>query len=154
MQEGGGSLVLHCARPMLCALGALVATSQHAMDVSVCKRMAEKHAVVPSNSNGWVSLSKEGTRLWVAAGCDHFFEDFYREWDSQGGRSSGVLAPAAGGGKAECLSTQADHGVVAGQSWGSLNDEEILRWKSLNCDQYLCQDTSMAGKASYDCIKK
>jgi hypothetical protein len=53
--------------------------------------------------------------------------------------------------KRDCLKLLKNGKVTPGTSFGSLNDEEIAKWLSMQCDQYLCKPHPLAGKGIYTC---
>jgi hypothetical protein len=54
--------------------------------------------------------------------------------------------------KIECLSMKTKYKVVPGQSWGSITQELIERWKIIRCDQFFCKPDDKEGKGTYNCI--
>ena len=59
-----------------------------------------------------------------------------------------VLSPAA---KQRCKTLYKSHGVVPGQSWGTMNEDQQQEWLRLECDLRFCKRDSRMGRGIYKC---
>ena len=59
-----------------------------------------------------------------------------------------VLSPAA---KQRCKTLYKSHGVVPGQSWGTMNEDQQQEWLGLECDLIFCKRDSRMGRGIYKC---
>ena len=105
-----------------------------------CAQLATSYAQKPSDWNGWVSLSPLGTKLWIAANCDQFYEGRYGTHAAAQREVSGSATMQAmslrsrGDMKGACALLYERHRVKPGSSWGILDPGGVLLWKALDCD--------------------
>lgn len=89
-----------------------------------CRKAAELFGIRPGL--GWGSMaSPEYRKVWKAHKCDSLVA----------AKGSAVIPVAGDAGlSAWCTQTATTHGVVSGQTWGTLPKEDRTRWKSSGCD--------------------
>jgi hypothetical protein len=65
--------------------------------------------------------------------------------------SRGLRRPGSSN-SASCLALKRKHGVLPGQSWGSLSEAQITEWKTRRCDQFFCKPSHMEAVGQYHCV--
>jgi len=57
-----------------------------------------------------------------------------------------------GGDPVACRRLKRTHGVVPGQSWGSLSETLVAEWKARRCDHFFCRPSPMEAVGKYQCV--